>query len=79
MQNPFQTCGNCKFCFRSIWESHPGILNDMKKSSQDFIAYIKNNRHREQEVLTTQKLVKQLCHSLLFKKQFALSRKGKVI
>lgn len=80
MQNPFKTCGNYKFGLRSIWKSHPGFLNDMRESSQDFIAYIKNNRHQEQEVLTTQKLVKQLCRSLLlFKEQFALSRKCEVM
>lgn len=52
----------------------------MKESSQNFIAYFKNNRHQEQEVLTAQKLVKQLCCPLLlFKKQFGLSRKCTVI
>lgn len=46
------------------------------KSSQDFIAYFKSNRHQGQEVLTAKKLVKQLNFLLLlFKKQFALSRK----
>lgn len=55
MQNPFQTCGNCKFCNSSICKSHLGFLNVMRESNQDFIDYIKNNRHREQEVLTTQK------------------------
>lgn len=41
---------------------------------------LKNNKHQEQEVLTVQKLVKQLhCPLLLFKKQFALSRQGIVI
>lgn len=47
----------------------------MKESSQDFIAYFKNNKHQKQEVLTAQKLVKQLHCPLLFKKQFAFSRK----
>lgn len=52
----------------------------MKESSQDFIAYFKNNKHQEQEVLTAQKPVKQLHSSLLLvKKQFALSVKSIVI